>query len=389
MNPQPRQAPIRVLHLGSSTGLYGAERWILALIGHLSGTGVEPSVGVIQDVPGPVPPLCEQAGRLGVGTRVFQSPGKLSLSAIGELRRYIRGHEIDILHTHGYKTDIIGLLAARGTSCKIISTPHGWSTNAGPKLQLYEALDRLALSFFDAVAPLSTELYMGLSWWPGRARRLCLIHNGVDLAEIASAEPSPELLRWKEHGGLIIGYIGQLIARKNVDTLIRAFHRLDIPDRYLCIVGDGPERARLERLAQQLGAQRRTHFFGYRADRLALLKCFDAFVLPSSLEGMPRCAMEAMAAGVAVLATDIPGCRDLIEHEVNGMLFDVGDAVGLARQIERIAADELLRVSLRQRAQRLVKERHSAAAMAQAYAELYERLVERHPRGEATLRAAE
>lgn len=366
---------IRVLHLGSSSGLYGAERWILALVRHLPGSRVESTVSVIQDAPGPTPALCAQAARSGVHTQVFESHGKLSLAAVGKLRRFIRDGGIDILHTHGYKTDIIGLLAVRGTNCRIVSTPHGWSTDAGLRLQIYEALDRFTFQFLDAVVPLSTDLHEGLSRWPGLAHRLRMIPNGVDLSEVdAIADLSPELLEWKAQGGVIIGYIGQLIPRKGVDTLIRAFHRLDIRDRRLCIVGDGLQRAELERLAAQLGEQHRTHFFGYRDDRIALLKCFDVFVLPSTLEGIPRCAMEAMAAGVAVIATNIPGCRELIEAGVSGLLFDAGDYVGLARAIEQIAGDELLRASLSLGGQRLVKERYSAAAMAHAYVELYEQL---------------
>lgn len=386
--PSPRQ--IRVLQLGSSTGLYGAERWILALVKHFQVAQIESTVSVIQDTPGPTPALCAQAARSGIPTQVFESHGKLSLSAIGQLRRFIRGHGIDILHTHGYKTDIIGYLAALGTDCKIIATPHGWGKDAGAKLQLYEALDRFVFRFLDAVVPLSADLYEGLSRSPGVAKRLRMIRNGVDLSEVdTTTEPSPELLGWKAPGGVVIGYIGQLIPRKGIDTLIRAFHRLDIPHRHLCIVGSGPQRAELERLAAELGEQHRTHFFGYRDDRIALLKGFDVFVLPSALEGIPRSAMEAMAAGIPVIATDIPGCRDLIEAGVSGLLFDVGDDVGLARHIERIAADELLRASLGLGGRRLVNARYSAAAMAEAYADLYQRLVEREARGDTSPRAAE
>jgi glycosyltransferase involved in cell wall biosynthesis len=363
---------IRVLQLGSSTGLYGAERWILALGRHLPHARIEPVIGVIKDSPGDVPALCVEAARLGIRTHVFESYGRLSRTAIGQLRNFIRDHEIDILHTHGYKTDVIGFLAVRGTKCKIVSTPHGWSANAGIKVQLYEGLDRLVFRFFDAVVPLSSDLYEGLLRFPGLRPKLRLIRNGVDLSEIdAVAEGSPELQAWKSQGSAIVGYIGQLIPRKGLDTLLRAFGKLDIPGKRLCIVGEGPQRLELERLAVQIGEKDSVHFFGFRDDRIALMKCFDAFVLPSRLEGIPRCVLEAMAARVPVIATDIPGCRVLVEDNVTGMLFPVDDHLSLATKLRLLLGNDGLRDSIADAGYGLVRRDYSAATMAEKYTELY------------------
>ncbi len=363
---------IRVLQLGSATGLYGAERWILALGKYLSQGRIESVIGVIKDSPGDVPALCVEASRLGLSTHVFEAHGRLSLKAIGQLRRFVRDHEIDILHTHGYKTDVIGFLAMRGTKCKIVSTPHGWSANAGIKVQIYEALDRLVFRFFDAVVPLSSDLYEGLLRIPGLRRKLRLIRNGVDLSEVDSVtQKSPELQAWRSQGCLIVGYIGQLIPRKGLDTLLRAFSHLDIPRKRLCIVGEGPQRLELERLADQIGEKERVSFFGFRDDRIALMKCFDVFALPSRLEGIPRCVLEAMAARVPVVATDIPGCRVLVEDNVTGMLFPVDDHIGLATKLRHLLENGGLRDSMADAGHRLVRREYSAETMAEKYTELY------------------
>ena len=363
---------IRVLQLGSSTGLYGAERWILALAKHLSPGRIESVIGVIKDGPGDAPALCVEASRLGIRTHVFEAHGKLSRAAIGQLRRFVRDHEIDILHTHGYKTDVIGFLALRGTGCRMVSTPHGWSANAGIKVQVYEALDRLVFRFFDAVVPLSSDLYEGLLRFPGLGRNLRLIRNGVDLSEIDSVtQRSPELQAWKSQGGVIVGYIGQLIPRKGLDTLLHAFRSLDIPGKRLCIVGEGPQRLELERLADRIGEKERVHFFGFRDDRIALMKCFDVFVLPSRLEGIPRCVLEAMAARVPVVATDIPGCRALVEDRVTGMLFPVDDHVGLAEKLRLLLGNDALKDSVADAGHRLVRKEYSAETMAEKYTKLY------------------
>ncbi|MBG0780560.1 MAG: glycosyltransferase, partial [Desulfotignum balticum] len=127
-----KQRPIRVLQLGSPAGLYGAERWILALVRHLDPAKVESVVGVIKDDPGKAdPPLIREAAALGFQTVTINAPGRINLSAVRRLRQYIFANKIDILHTHWYKTDMIGFLAVMGTRCKIISTPHGWSKEAG------------------------------------------------------------------------------------------------------------------------------------------------------------------------------------------------------------------------------------------------------------------
>jgi glycosyltransferase involved in cell wall biosynthesis len=367
-----RAEPIRVLQLGNPTGLYGAERWILALAKHLRPDQVESIVGTIKDAPGDMPPLCRQASAMGLRTEVFESHGKLSLGAVRLINTFIRANGVDILHTHGYKTDILGWRAARGTGCKVVATPHGWSTRAGTKVQLYESLQRLAFYFLDAVVPLSTDLYTGLLRFPGLHRKLHLISNGVDLTELQTAgTAAAEMTEWKASGERIIGYIGQLISRKGIDTLIRAFSELPFTNRRLCIVGEGPQRAELESLAVRLGEGERVRFLGYRVDRIAFLRGFDAFVLPSALEGTPRCVLEAMAVGIPVIATDIPGCRTLIKAATTGLLFEFGDVAGLSEALTRLFADSREREALAHAAKAYVNAQFSAEVMAARYTELY------------------
>lgn len=366
---------IRVLQLGSPAGLYGAERWILALVKYLPHIEVESIVSVIKDMPGDTPELCVEAEKLGVKSHVFEAYGKFSLKSIQMLRQYICEHKVHVLHTHGYKTDVVGFLATRGTECKMISTPHGWSTNAGIKLQIYETLDRVVFCFLDAVVPLSADLLGGLNWLPGKHRKLRLIRNGVDLSEVDAVEtPSKETESWKECGGLVIGYIGQLIPRKGLDTLIQALSLMNMPDMQLCLIGEGPQRLELEALAIKLGVHSQVKFFGFRKDRIALMKGFDVFVLPSKLEGIPRCLLEAMAARIAVLASDIPGCRDLIDDGVTGLTFPVGDAASLSMKLSELLGDASYRKQLANNGNEFVRKNYSAQTMATSYVELYKEL---------------
>jgi glycosyltransferase involved in cell wall biosynthesis len=366
---------IRVLQLGSPTGLYGAERWILALIRHLDPSSVESTVSVIKDDPFLTADLCTLASAWGFRTHIFESYGKISFSAIGQLRNFIKSNDIHILHGHGYKTDIIGWLSVQGTSCKILSTPHGWSKKAGIKLGLYEMLNRCLFPFFDSVAPLSKDLYRGLKRVPGLIHKLHFIENGVDIDEINSVtQISPDLCEWKEKGYFVIGYIGQLIHRKGIDILLRALADLNMPNVRLALVGEGEQQDFLATLADRLDIAGQVRFFGFRKDRISLLKGFDIFVLPSMLEGIPRCLMEAMAAGVPVLANDIPGCQELVVNNVTGLAVKVDSSRSLAAGITELLTDESLRHRLSTAGRMFVSERFSSNRMANQYLDLYRSL---------------
>ena len=115
-------------------------------------------------------------------------------------------------------------------------------------------------------------------------------------------------------------------------------------------------------------------FFGFKENRLDFLKGFDVFVLPSRLEGIPRCLMEAMAAGVVVVATDIPGCTDLVKHEHNGLLFKPDDVESLLANIEKYFVNNFHH-KIGQNGRDFVVENYSAAKMAKKYEKLYEKLM--------------
>lgn len=428
---------ISVLQLGSPMGLYGAERWILALVKHLDPNKVESIVSVIKDSPSLDAPLCREAQKLGIKTHVFEGYGKINFSVIKQIRDYIKKNNIQIIHSHFYKTDIIALFASIGTGCRTITTPHGWSTNAGIKLWCYEFIDRCIFPFFNAVVPLSNDLYDSIGpihrfsyaiiskisktirTMSGTLNQrlndsmnlmnqrtpkstnqripestnkrinesnkstiqrnhdsanIHLIKNGVDISEIDSVtEITPKLQEWKNEDVFIIGYVGQIIPRKGLDTLLRAVAKFENIKWKVAIVGEGEERARLEKLAKELKIDDSIHFFGFRADRLLFIKGFNVFALPSRLEGIPRCLMEAMAAGTPIIASDIPGCTDLIDNGKTGLLFNCDDADMLAAQITKLAKNRQQGDLLSKNARDFVIKHYSAERMAREYEMLYTR----------------
>lgn len=368
---------IKILQLGSPTGLYGAERWILALVKHLDPQTFRSIVGVIQDDPSQDAQLCQEAEKSGYQTQIFKSDGRFSFGVIKKIKDFILQEKIDILHTHFYKTDLVGFWATRGTHCKIISTPHGWTQSPDIKLRIYELVDRMIFPFLDAVVPLSGKIFQELERIPKLKSKLYLIKNGVDLTEVTSGQKNAsELMEWKKEGVFILGYIGRLVNGKGLDVLLGALGQLKGLNWKLVIIGEGEEELNLKRLSKKLKISDKILFLGFRPDRISFLQGFDVFVLPSKSEGTPRCVMEAMAAMVLVIASDIPGCRNLILNEQTGFLFPVDSADKLSEQIMIVAKNIVNFDQIKVDAFTFISQNFSAKRMAKDYKNLFLKLLE-------------
>lgn len=368
---------IRVLELGASNQLFGAERWILALARYLDPVSFEVTVSVTQDSNDGHTELIDAARALGLRTGLIRARGRFDPRMVTKLVRAIRSDRFDLVHSHGYKTDTLAYLATRLTGARWISTPHGWSTQMDWKLKAYVYLGSRILRFADAVAPLSEVLCADMNLLGVPEERNHLILNGVDLDEVREATPVSRASLGL-NGDFVVGYIGQLIPRKRVAILIEAFALFQqrVPNSKLLVVGCGEEEESLKCLVGTLQLSGQVNLLGFRPDRLSLLKVFDVFVLPSELEGIPRCLMEAMLAGVTVVATQISGTTDLVKDGVTGLTFKPGDTQHLCSVLERAWRDSELTKSLQSQAKHLVENRFSAKRMASEYGRLFQELLE-------------
>jgi glycosyltransferase involved in cell wall biosynthesis len=167
--------------------------------------------------------------------------------------------------------------------------------------------------------------------------------------------------------------VGRLAAVKNVGMLLDSFARVvaRFPAATLRIVGDGPERAALERRAVELGVASQVGFLGFRSDTDALLADADAFVLASFSEGIPMAVLEAMRAGLPVIATRVGGIPATVTDGGTGVLVDSGDVDALARALGRAAAEPGEFDSLGLAGYRRVAEHFSMDAMVRSYERLY------------------
>ena len=208
--------------------------------------------------------------------------------------------------------------------------------------------------------------------------RLTIIPNGIEIptALVTDREAILEELGIPP-GTRIVGYAGRLARQKRVRDLVWAMQLLkQLTDRVcLLIIGDGPERRRLEDLSRHLNCDHLIRFTGHRQDAGRLIRLLDVFWLASDFEGMSNSVMEAMAAGVPVIATDIPPNRELVCDGETGYLVGVKDAVGFAQFTDRILADDALASRLGAAGRQRMQQQFSVAGMVDAYARLYRDLV--------------
>src|SRR5581483_2031124 len=171
------------------------------------------------------------------------------------------------------------------------------------------------------------------------AARCLLVRNGVDRSLFAREGPKAEL-----PAGRTILFLGRHDSQKRIDVLLRAFAEIAprLPDVRLVCAGKGPDAAKLQALARELGLEARVSFLGERGDVPQLLRAASVFCLPSAAEGMPNALLEALAAGVPCVATAIPGTTDVVTHDVEALLVPVDDVPALAGALERVLKDEAL-----------------------------------------------
>lgn len=368
---------LRIMQFITPAGFYGAERWVIALANNADHDRMICDLAVTQESPDQDLSVATYYPREAGEVHYLPMKGRFDFRVVNQLVQVIRARKIDVIHTHGYKSDILGLLAARKAGIKCVSTPHGFSGNVGFKLATFIRIGTYMLRYFDRVVPLSEELMADMARFNVPRNKTVFIRNGVDLKEIdgtLTALPPRDPAAGK---GRILGFIGQMIPRKGVPHLIQAFDQLHRhhADVRLQLLGDGSQRAELQAMAAALPCKDAVEFLGFRSDRLELLSRFSLFVMTSSLEGIPRCMMEAMAVGIPVVAFDIPGVDQLVEHEVTGLLAPHGDVPALVACCQRLLDDPALAQRLARNARQKIDQLYSARRMASEYEELFRQLL--------------
>ncbi|MCP4591007.1 MAG: glycosyltransferase [bacterium] len=206
--------------------------------------------------------------------------------------------------------------------------------------------------------------------------RLQLIFGGVDAGPIEAARAVGRTALGIHNDDPTLLWVGRLDPVKGLDELLGAFARVaETCPCNLLLAGDGAYRPRVEQLIDDSPVRRRIFLLGSRSDVPVLLKTADVFVFPSRTEGMPNALLEAMAAGLPCVATDVPGCRDVVTHQVDGLLTQPSDPGDLAASILRLLSDSTLAQRLAAAARAKVRREFSLDRCLSAYLELYDRIL--------------
>ncbi|HEV3004896.1 MAG TPA: glycosyltransferase [Pirellulales bacterium] len=381
-SPEVQKSKSQPLHLALCTTELapgGAERCLVELAVRLDRRRFEPVVYSLAPEPrGARRSLVERLE--AAGTRVHFLDGRGARSAPGVCRRMAKllaAQRAELLQTFLFHANLVGRIAGRRARVPhVVCGLRVAERRANGHLRLDRWTTRLVNHYVcvsEAVRDFSIERG-GLA-----PERLSVIANGVDLAQFDSARAADLASVGVPAGRQAVTYVGRLDAQKGLRGLVAGAHlwleRLAEFD--LLLVGEGPLRSQLETQVEQLGLAARVHFAGWRGDVPEILRASRLLVLPSEWEGMPNVVLEAMAAALAVVATDVEGVRELLGGSADAQVVARGAEHALAERIVAVLSDAPLAARLgaenRSRAMRCF----SIEAMVAAYAALYERLAGR------------
>jgi glycosyltransferase involved in cell wall biosynthesis len=367
---------MNVVHLMGSPFVGGPERQALGLARHLPASVRTTFLSFAEG--GRARALLDAAARQGCEGVELRENAPHFFRAAGEIADYLRRVKADVLLCSGYKPDVIGWLAGRRAGVPAVAIAHGW-TAATLKVRLNEALDRWVLRRMACTVCVSEAMAVKVRRAGVPPDRVAVIRNAIDAAAFDQPDPAG---RRALHGlfdiprSRVVGAAGRLSPEKGFDVLVEAAARVTAaePGVGFALFGDGPLRGALARLVAARSLGHRFVLGGFRADLHRLLPHFDVAVLPSYTEGLPVVVLEAMAAGVPVVATAVGGTPEAVEDGVQGYLVPPGDPAALADRILRVLRSEPGRLTLGQRGRRRALEEFTFEEMAARYLQLFERL---------------
>ena len=329
--------------------------------------------------------LASELRRRGISTTVIPESRHTAVSIVKQLLGHFARHEVDILHTHNFKDNILGILSTLGRGgCRRVRTVHGrgepFSGWAAAKMRVYRGVDHIFNRWLvDRILSVSLDLRSQLAGSFG-AQRVTCVHNGIDLDQVRSTRPASDLRRELNLGGqdFIIGTMGRLVPVKGLEAFLKAARiiRGRKDNVKFLIVGDGPLKETLQALARHYGLERDVLFLGHRDDRYDILAMMDVLVLSSLSEGIPMVLLEALALARPVVATRVGGIPEVIEDRVTGWLVQSGREEELADACMALMDDYDLAERFGLAGQQRVRERFSVRSMAEKVADVYRSLLE-------------
>jgi glycosyltransferase involved in cell wall biosynthesis len=374
---QRSRSEMRIAHLLASPFYGGPERQVLGLAQHLPSTSETLFFSFAER--GRAGDFLGRAAAAGFEAVMLQHNWPHAVRAVREISAHLRRAGVDIVCTSGYKPDLLGWLAARRVGLPVVAIAHGW-TGATRKVRWNETLDRWVMRQMDRVVCVSKAEANRVRAAGVRPEHTVVIENAVATDDVAprNAQDRGTLEGFfPRRPRTIIVAAGRLSVEKGFDILVDAAALLAAahPEAGFVLFGDGPLRPQL---AQQIAQRKLDGQFvlgGFQTDLHRLLPQADLLVLSSHTEGMPVIVLEALAAGLPVVATAVGGVPEVIHEAEQGLLVPAGDAHRLAAAIDRLLGDDSLRQRLGEAGRQRIVEHYSCRLQAIKYQQLFDRLL--------------
>ena len=373
---------MKVIHLISGGDTGGAKTHVHSLLHGLEGH-VELTLVCFTEGP-----FAQEARELGIPTVVL--PGRNIPRILHILKKMIRDGGYDIIHCHGARGNLIGSLLRRRTGLPVVTTVHSdyqldYLGRFFSRLT-YGTINTIALRTLDyriGVSDAMVDLLISRGFDPDR---LFSIYNGLDFTPRPVPMQRDEFLHTvglrADESNVVIGIAARLNPVKDIPTLLRAFAkaRAQQPVLRLLIAGDGPQMEELKRLSAELGMADTVCFAGWLTDMDSFYHAIDVNALTSRSETFPYSLTEGARAGLPTIASRVGGVPYLIDHGVNGLLFEAGDVDALAEHMAALAADPALRERLGHRLYEKARTEYSLETTVRRQVEIYQDILRKQAR---------
>ncbi len=319
-------------------------------------------------------PFIQAIGAAGVPVKIIHEQRRFDLGVRSQVREMVARLRPDIIQTHNVKSHLLIRWLGLWRERPWVAFQHGY-TATDWKDRLYNQCDRWSLRRAHRLVAVCGEFARRLERRGVPASRIVVQHNPV---APFLAPPAEEVAAVRKSLGLagdefVVLTVGRLSREKGHRDLLEAA-AIVRGRAVFVIVGDGPERAALEKQVRELGLSKSVLFAGYQPHVRPYYALSDVVAVPSHTEGSPNVVLEAMAAGIAVAATRVGGVPEIVTDGGTGLLIERGDSHGMAEALKRLMADPDLRRRLGEAGQRLVTEKHSIEAHRSALVRLYTEL---------------
>jgi glycosyltransferase involved in cell wall biosynthesis len=314
----------------------GAERYVVDLARELRQRGSE--VAVACSVAGPLGADLARAGIPVHGLSDHLAKRRFDLRYALALRDLVRAGGFELVHAHLYASIAAAAFATAGTSSPLVVTEHTEAPWRGRRARLASRLAYRRAARVTAVSEAIRDVIVDDFGEP--SRKVAFVRNAVAAHDGSAPDALPPSCQ--DEDAMLIGRVGRLQPEKGMEVFLDAAARLapDWPRAQFLVIGDGPLRDPLERQAERLGVADRVHFLGFRRDGRAIIANLDVLAISSHSDGSPLAIVEAMLAGVPVVASETGGIPDQVRDGVDGLLVEPGDADALAGALECLFRDE-------------------------------------------------